>query len=44
MNEHRFATIRGSGAVRRIALENELNTTIEAAWEAITDVDQVKQH
>lgn len=43
MDEHRYATLEGAGSLRRIALENELGAPVDTVWNAITDVELVKQ-
>jgi uncharacterized protein YndB with AHSA1/START domain len=39
---HQYASIQGNGAVRRIALANELNAPLDTVWRAITNVDQIQ--
>lgn len=42
MKIHKYASIEGNGAVRRIALSNNLNAPLERVWHAITTVDQIQ--
>ncbi len=42
MIDQKYAAIQGDGAIRRIALSNTFNASLETVWQAITNVDQIQ--